>query len=386
MKNVHFGLFIHSFSFSRRLETRSDFEEAIVLRKVNNLYFPFTSILFLSLSPLSTKLDLILRKQSPPHFIFQQSEQQQQEQSIFSLYFDTRSSSKLDPKKQSPPHFVFQAKLAARTIYIFVTPSAHQLATKLDLIFEKRQSPPQSNNLYFTSILFSLLSKLDPKRAISSTFHIPQCGRKPAAGTIISIRKNFPSFPSFLPSFLPSVPEGLRSRQEVASVDAIIPLSSSSFFFPRFTISIRSYCHEKRRIEATHEKKNAWIFFFRDLFPFSLSLYKVQVYGAQYAWLPPPVDLRFFSLKGPRVDIDRSCARTRNPSLLFSVPIPFLVIFFVRLAATNLLIEKILFQIFLILKSRITYHRNKLEKFYNNNSGQRNSFKLVSFPMEDKFM
>ena len=195
-----------------------------MLRKVNNLYFPFTSILFLSLSPLSTKLDLILRKQSPPHFIFQQSEQQQQEQSIFSLYFDTRSSSKLDPKKQSPPHFVFQAKLAARTIYIFVTPSAHQLATKLDLIFEKRQSPPQSNNLYFTSILFSLLSKLDPKRAISSTFHIPQCGRKPAAGTIISIRKNFPSFPSFLPSFLPSVPEGLRSRQEVASVDAIIPL------------------------------------------------------------------------------------------------------------------------------------------------------------------
>ena len=118
----------------------------------------------------------------------------------------------------------------------------------------------------------------------------------------------------------------------------------------------------------------------------SLSLSIKSNYGAQYAWLPPPVDLRFFSLKGPRVDIDRSCARTRNPSLLFSVPIPFLVIFFVRLAATNLLIEKILFQIFLILKSRITYHRNKLEKFYNNNSGQRNSFKLVSFPMEDKFM
>ena len=380
-------------------------------------FYRYTLSLFL----VDSKLDPTLKKQS------------RNEQAIFSLYFDTlpvslspfnetRSdfekaisstfhiptkwtattgtiyifpllryslflvNSKLDPKKQSPPHFVFQAKLAARTIYIFVTPSAHQLATKLDLIFEKRQSPPQSNNLYFTSILFSLLSKLDPKRAISSTFHIPQCGRKPAAGTIISIRKNFPSFPSFLPSFLPSVPEGLRSRQEVASVDAIIPLSSSSFFLPRFTISIRSYCHEKRRIEATHEKKNAWIFFFRDLFPFSLSLYKVQVYGAQYAWLPPPVDLRFFSLKGPRVDIDRSCARTRNPSLLFSVPIPFLVIFFVRLAATNLLIEKILFQIFLILKSRITYHRNKLEKFYNNNSGQRNSFKLVSFPMEDKFM
>ena len=160
---------------------------------------------------LSTKFDLILRKQSPPHFIFQQSEQQQQEQSIFSLYFDTRSSSKLDPKKQSPPHFVFQAKLAARTIYIFVTPSPHQLATKLDLIFEKRQSPPQSNNLYFTSILFSLLSKLDPKRAISSTFHIPQCGRKPAAGTIISIRKNFPSF---LPSFLPGGP-AIEARSSI---------------------------------------------------------------------------------------------------------------------------------------------------------------------------
>ena len=154
------------------------------------LVYLYTLFLFL----VDSKLDPTLKKQSS-----------QSEQSIFSLYFDTRSSSKLDPKKQSPPHFVFQAKLAARTIYIFVTPSPHQLATKLDLIFEKRQSPPQSNNLYFTSILFSLLSKLDPKRAISSTFHIPQCGRKPAAGTIISIRKNFPSFlPSFLPFFHPS--------------------------------------------------------------------------------------------------------------------------------------------------------------------------------------
>lgn len=126
-------------------------------------------------------------------------------------------------------------------------------------------------------------NKKEQQQPISPTFHIPQCEQKQSISPLYilptfdqqsshetrseahfifhnveeaacsqrsSRSKNFPltvTLSFLLPSFLPSVPEGLR-LQEVASIQS--SLLSSSFLPRRFTISIVPIA--TRKIEATH--------------------------------------------------------------------------------------------------------------------------------------
>lgn len=111
---------------------------------------------------------------------------------------------------------------------------SHQRATKLDSIFRGSnllrkfhipQSAQQRSIFYFNTLLSS--TSHETRSEASNLLHISYSTMwKPAAGTIISIQKNFPSF---LTSFLPSIRR-----------------SNHPSLLPRFIISIRCHALENR--------------------------------------------------------------------------------------------------------------------------------------------